>query len=374
MTALRVLHTSDIHLGKRFGGYDAGPRLTEARFDTLATLARIARDGGAPHILVAGDLFETPTPAPTTLRQAMAEMAKAEGLTWWLLPGNHDNAGEAAATWDAVAAGGHAGIRVLRDAAPVEIQPGAWLLPAPVATRRPGSDPTAWLDGATTPDGAIRVGLAHGPIQGFSEDDAPPGVIAPDRAGRAGLDWLALGDWHGQMPLGPRAAYSGAPEHDRFRHDGRGACLMVAIDGPGAVPTVERVPTGRFAWHDRTLDLLPGMDPAATLAEVLPAADRRDTLLRVTARGRATLDELSALARAAAHFAPEFCRFDWSDDAVALDRDVTDLDAIAGAGALRRVAETLLAEAGDPALAEGDRRVADAALRRLHALVAGDAE
>ncbi|MGO7733793.1 DNA repair exonuclease, partial [Rhizobium johnstonii] len=78
---------------------------------------------------------------------------------------------------------------------------------------------TEWMTGAATPDGSIRMGLAHGPIQEFAEDATATNVIAPNRAALAGLDYMALGDWHGSVATDPRTHYSGAPEPERFKHE-----------------------------------------------------------------------------------------------------------------------------------------------------------
>lgn len=370
MTALTFVHTSDLHLGKPFGGYGEADRLRVARRQSIAGLIAVARAEDARHVLIAGDLFDVPNPAPATWRQAVAEMSEATELTWWLLPGNHDNLREAAATWEAISALGHANLRVLTEPVPQEMQPGGILLPAPLTTRRPASDPTGWMDGAVRPEGVIVIGLAHGPVQGFGAEEDGGEIIAPDRDRRAGLDYLALGDWHGQMRISPRVQYSGTPESDRFKHDGRGSCLVVRIEAPGAAPEVRAVETGHFDWRLLTLSLVPGLDAAAKLEAALPEGPRRDCLLRVEVAGRTSLAEASALAAAADRLAPEFCHFDMRTDGLSLEIEAADLDAIATSGALRQAGDALAAEAADPALGQRDRAIAEAALRRLHALVA----
>ena len=102
-------------------------------------------------------------------------------------------------------------VRPLLSPEPVEIAPGAVLLPAPCTQRRPGRDLTAGMAETATPAGALRIGLAHGAVQSFSED-GNPALIPPDRAETAGLAFLALGDWHGQLGIGPRTWYAGTPE------------------------------------------------------------------------------------------------------------------------------------------------------------------
>ncbi|TFL16772.1 metallophosphoesterase family protein [Jannaschia formosa] len=367
MAPLRFLHTADLHLGKSFGGYAEADRLRVARREVLGRLVAAARAFGATEILVAGDLFETPNPAAATWRQALAVMAEAEELTWWLLPGNHDNLREGRATWDGIAERGHANVRVLDAPGPVALRDDAVLMPAPVATRHGVDDPTAWMDGCPTAEGALRIGLAHGPVRAFGEGEAGD-VLAPDRDRRAGLDYLALGDWHGMIELSERVRYSGAPERTDFRHDGPGVCLAVEIAGPGALPVVTPVVTGAFDWRRVGLDLVPQDDACARLDAVLPGGARRDAMVQVEARGRVPLREASALAAHAAALAPDFAHFELRDGGLGTEVEAVDLDAIAPSGALRRAGDGLATAAGDAALSERDRAVAAAALRRLHAL------
>ena len=89
----RFLHASDLHIGKRFGTLpeELRGRLREARHTVLDRLAAQARAGGAQTVLLAGDSFDTETPSPAMLRQAIAAMAGHAPLRWIILPGNHDS-------------------------------------------------------------------------------------------------------------------------------------------------------------------------------------------------------------------------------------------------------------------------------------------
>lgn len=373
MAGIRFLHTADIHIGKPFGNYPAADRLRAARHDILPRIARLATEHGVAHVLIAGDLFENPNPAAELWRQAAAVMAEAP-VDWWLLPGNHDNLGQSGGTWDGIDRLGHPNIHILRKAAVVAMADGVSLLPAPLMSRRPHEDPTGWMDDAVTPDGHIRIGLAHGSITGFSEGEMPDDVIAPDRAALARLDYLALGDWHGEMEIGARTAYSGAPERTGFQHAGRGGVSLVEVSDAGATPKVTRLETGAFSWHATTLDLVPGDDPEAAIMAALPDGPRRESLVRIVARGRLPLDAAAVLQDIAAAVAPDFCHFELDDSAVKADIAPADLDAIAPSGALRQAAQDLADQAADEERAERDRAVARAALARLYGATRGTAE
>jgi hypothetical protein len=367
----RFLHTSDLHLGKPFGGYPDAlrHRLREARHGVLHRLADAARAQAAAHVLVAGDTFDAETPSPETLRQALRAMADASDLTWVLLPGNHDSLA-ATELWRRVAADGPGNVAVVASEAPVALVPGVWLLPAPCTQRRPGRDLTEAM-AAPTPDGALRIGLGHGAITdfagaGFAGEEGSPGVIPPDRAARSGLDYLGLGDWHGQMRVGPATWYAGTPEPDAFKHDAPGAALVVTLAAPGAPPQVVPVVTGQFRWLDLRLDLLPGEDAPARLAAALPTARQRDHLVRLRVTGRLALEPRAALDAAVDRVAPEFGFLAADLSGLGIDARPDDLDRIDRGGALRQAAEVLLAESRDPTLGTEGRAVAAAALARLY--------
>jgi DNA repair exonuclease SbcCD nuclease subunit len=362
---LRFLHSSDLQIGRAFAFAqpDKAALLAEARIDALDRLAGAARATGAPRVLIAGDLFDGTQLADHTLDRALARMAVASDLVWHLLPGNHDPH-RPGGLWERLGRKGWpANVRAHLAAAPVPLDPApgeppAVLLPAPLGHRRMPGDPTAWMDAAATPEGALRIGLAHGAVAGFgAEEGAAVNPIAPDRAARAGLAYLALGDWHRALRVGPATWYSGTPEPDRFRIDpdgdgtrcGGGIALAVAIDGPASL-RVERVPTGRFVWH-LAEPALTGAAEIDTLADrFLGMPDAADIVLRLAPRGALTLagrerfrDRIEEGLAA---------RLRWLDlDLAALEvrPDDEELAAIDLEGAVRIAADRLAARARDPA-------------------------
>ena len=360
---LRFIHSSDLHLGKSFGAYPEAirNRLREARHGSIARLAQAARQGGATTVLLAGDTFDAETPAPDTLRHALRAMAAEHDITWHMLPGNHDSLA-ASELWRRIAADGPANLRAVTTPEPIEFLPGAMLLPAPCTQRRPGRDLTEAMD-APTPAGMQRIGLGHGAVTDFSAEEGTAGIIPPDRAAISGLDYLALGDWHGRLQVGPATWYSGAPEADGFKHAMTAGALLVS---PGAA--VQVVETGQFIWQTLALDLLPGDDPVQHLSQALPDPTlRRDRLLRLVATGRLPLQQRAALDAHAALIGPDFGWFDHDLHGLATETRPDDLDLIDRAGALRQAAEALLSEAGDDSRTSAEREISSAALARLYA-------
>lgn len=370
MPAFRFLHTSDLHLGKRFGQMPEEVRadLQQARQQTLATLAALAQEQGAQHVLIAGDMFDTETPSERVQRQALAAMGAAPDLHWWIIPGNHDSAA-AETLWAGMAQHAAESTHLLMQPEPVQMAPGVHLLPAPCRHRFAGQDLTAWMDGCDTPAGDLRIGLAHGGVLNFGSDEAGGEVISPNRASSARLDYLALGDWHGAFTLNDRSRYSGTPEADRFKHAGRGQCLLVELTAAGQPPDITALEVGAYHWQEQALPLTPASDVAAELQALLPAsrAQWRLHLLRLKAEGWVTAPQRLALEQAVAQVAPEFCHFALETSGLRSEYQLSDLDLIASNGALRVAAEDLMRSAEDTSEAQNARDIASAALNRLFA-------
>ena len=366
---IRFIHASDLHLGRPFGNYpeDVRVRLRRARQDSIGRLAAAARDGGATHILLAGDTFDAETPQPTTIRHALNAMAADPALTWVLMPGNHDSLA-ASELWRVLATDRPANVLLATTAEPMDLGQ-AMLLPAPCTVRHPGRDLTEWMDEAATGE-AIRIGLAHGGVRDFSSqenqsENGSSAVIAPDRAERASLDYLGLGDWHGRIKVGPATWYSGTPEADSFKPHLPAGVTMVTVSARGATPDVIEVETGNISWRRETLELLSGDDPVRRHGDLMPELSaREDMMFDLVVSGRMTLRDRLALEQDIARVAPDFLWHQSDLSSVSALSESTDLDLISDAGALRRAAETLAADSTnseDPV----QRKVAAAALSRL---------
>lgn len=268
MSVARFIHTADWHIGKpyqRVADPDKRARLRLERTTVISRIGLAVQDAGARFVLVAGDLFDSPSPSPSELSQALSEMG-ALGVPVLVIPGNHDHAAPGG-VWtrpevQQQVAGMAPNLRLLLEARPVEVE-GAVILPCPLLARNPSGDPTAWirtLDFPSLPPGP-RIVLAHGSVQGFGgttpaeadEENPSAGASHIDLASlpMAELDYVALGDWHGAKEMDPKAWYSGTPETDRFpRGEGYRSGQVLCVEASrGEAPTTEFRPTGVLKWH-----------------------------------------------------------------------------------------------------------------------------
>jgi DNA repair exonuclease SbcCD nuclease subunit len=248
----RFLHTADWQIGRQYGSFarDDAVTLAEARITAVEVIARLASQHAVDAVLVAGDVFDAQTIAEKTIRRMFNAMAGYSG-PWIMIPGNHD-AALTESVWtfakrlQAPPPNLHLALVNQVLAFPAA---GFVVLCAPLTQRQTHDDLTSWFDDAVTPDGQLRIGVAHGSVQGIlAEEIDSANPIAADRAHSARLDYLALGDWHGCRQIDSRTWYSGTPEPDRFKSNSPGFALLVEIPAVGAEPVVTQLATASYHW------------------------------------------------------------------------------------------------------------------------------
>ncbi|GIW72819.1 MAG: metallophosphoesterase [Planctomycetota bacterium] len=358
---LRLLHTADWQLGLKAGqlGARAAELVREARLEVVERLAELAHARQLDAVLVAGDVFDDNAVGATVVRQAVHLLERFAPIPVYLLPGNHD-----ALTPDTVydraefTPGPH--VHVLREAAPVPLAGGRGVLyPCPLRERWPGADPTAWIPPRAAAEAACwRVGLAHGAVDRLPESEQAPARIAQDRAARAGLDYLALGDWHGTCRVDERTWYAGTPEQTRMKEQGAGHALVVELEVPGQPPHVEQIRVARLGWYAVEAELY-GAEDVAALERRLAAevTQPRRALLELVLAGELAPQAHRALAELVRRWGELVLHLRVRGEA-RLRTSAAELDALAPAGLARAAAERLhlQAERGEGAEAERARR------------------
>lgn len=378
----RFIHTADWQLAKPFANFPpllAG-ELAAARLGIIARVASIARAEGAAHVLVAGDVFDGDLIESVTIRRALEQLRQEAAIAWVLLPGNHDPA-RAGGLWERTARiGVPDNVVVLSEAKAYALSHEAIVLPAPLTSKNPGRDPTAWMDHAETTPGALRIGLAHGSVHGFGSEGESSVPLARDRAARAGLAYLALGDWHGAKAIDARTWYSGTPEPDRFKDNDAGNVLAVSVDGL-APPAVKQIASAHFKWVQiaGTIRSIAGVQSIERqVTELLDASSR--VLLDLKLSGALSLSEFAELESWKQTIEGRLRHLELDHTGLALtatSEELESLDSIAGrdgaqGGVLTVAARQLAGIAQDPS--HPQRAAADLALRRLFAFAAEERE
>ncbi len=291
---MRILHTSDWHVGKRIRGRDRSQEHRAA----LDEIVGIASENSVDLTVVAGDLFDTGSPtavAEEVVWRALLDLSAVAPVV--VVSGNHDNAARMEAVAPLLAMGNVTAVGTPRrpeDGGVVELEDlGARVALLPFVSSRGivkaeqimGNDPDEnsaafqdrlgrIIEGLTegTDDGAVNVLVSHltvfGATLGGGERDAHIfGYAIPSSAFPGHLSYVALGHLHRQQRVPHPGAvwYSGSPiQLDFGEVDDRKGVLLVDAE-PGKPARVTEVPL----ISGKRLVTVRGM-----LEEVLAQADR----------------------------------------------------------------------------------------------------
>jgi len=280
---LSILHSADWQIGKPFARVqdpDKRAKLRQTRIDCIERIGARGQEQAASLLLVAGDLFDSPTPSSSDVSAVCQAIGRLQ-IPVLVIPGNHDH-GAPGSVWhqaffQAEQQRRAPNLQVLLERRPVVLDE-AIVLPCPLLRRHESDDPTAWirdLDWSLLPGDRPRILLAHGSVQGFGADDldADEENPASDR-NRLRLDpglvdvvdYVALGDWHGMKQVNSKSWYSGTPEPDRFPRnaDYRGAQVLAVRVSRGGLPAVSPVDTGSLHWIQQRVEFREDEDLAAS--------------------------------------------------------------------------------------------------------------
>jgi exonuclease SbcD len=278
---VRLLHTSDWHLGRFFHGEDLLP--AQATF--LDFLVETIRDEKVDVVLVSGDVFDRALPrvdAVSLLSDGLRRIAAA-GARVIAISGNHDSPRRLGFGADLIAASGvHLRTDPAASAQPVVIGdahgPVAfYALPylEPDLTRDViGADTATHADvlGAAmravradaTSRGARSVVLAHAFVTGgepcdSERDVSVGGASTVPLSTFDAMSYVALGHLHGRQQIADTVRYSGSPLAFSFsEHRHIKGCWLVDLDETGvdAVTPIETPVPRRVARLTGTLDEL----------------------------------------------------------------------------------------------------------------------
>ena len=280
---MRLLHTSDWHLGRQFHGAS----LLQEQAAALDRIVALAAEAEVDAVLIAGDLYDRaipPAEAVQLFNDTLARLSRA-GAAVVAIAGNHDSHVRVSIYDPLLSAFGvtirgdvrRAAEPVLvtprRGGAPVAIYPLPYLEPSVDGPLLAALGEAAHDEAAGTParlshqevtrralerihhDRESRpqhrsVLVAHTFVAGgeTSESERELTVGNVDRVSVetfAGFDYVALGHLHGSQQLdGPRVAYSGTPLPYSFSEQHHSKSVRIVELDAGGAAAVEIVPLG----------------------------------------------------------------------------------------------------------------------------------
>lgn len=266
---MKILHTSDWHIGRTFHGTD----LLADQAAALAAIADLVATHGIDVVVVPGDIYDRAVPSADAVLVCNKglEAIRGAGAVIVATSGNHDSPARLGAGAAFASAGGlHLMTRVSEVGTPVIVDdqfgPVAFYgIPylEPETTRFELDIPSARshaevldaamarvttdLDERRADGGAVRsVVLAHafvvgGEATGSERSISVGGIETVPASSFDGIDYVALGHLHSPQTLSPNVRYSGSPLPYSFgERSHTKAVWIVDLDGSG-LAAVDRV-------------------------------------------------------------------------------------------------------------------------------------
>lgn len=260
---MRILHTSDWHIGRTFHGVD----LLADQARALESLAGIVAQQRVDVVVLPGDVYDRSIPGADAIAVCNRgfEAIRAAGAVIVATSGNHDSPTRLGALGSFAAAGGlHLRTSVADLQRPVVLRDefgeiACYGIPflEPEITRAELGVPQARshadiLDAAmsrvradlATRDGARSVVLAHafvvgGEATGSERSISVGGVETVPAGAFEGIDYVALGHLHSPQTLSESIRYSGSPLPYSFAERSHRKAVWIADLGPDGLTGVE---------------------------------------------------------------------------------------------------------------------------------------
>ncbi len=255
---MRILHTSDWHIGRTFHGVDL---LTDQECSLLA-IAELVRAEGVDVVVLPGDVYDRSIPSADAIAVCNRgfEAIRAAGATVVATSGNHDSPTRLGALGSFAAAGGlHLRCRIADVARPIllsdefgeiafygipYLEPEITRVELGVPQARSHAEILDAAMGLVRADLAGRAGarsvvLAHafvvgGEATGSERSISVGGVETVSLSSFDGIDYTALGHLHSPQTLSESVRYSGSPLPYSFgERSHRKAVWIVDLDAAG---------------------------------------------------------------------------------------------------------------------------------------------
>ena len=329
---IRFLHTSDWQLGmtRHFLTDGAQERYTQARFDAIRAMGRIAGEERCQLMVVCGDVFESNQVDRKTVARAL-EALKDVPIPVFILPGNHDPLNAASVYRSSTFIERKpAQVQVIETSVPIKIADGVELVGSPWMSKRPVTNPIMDAINALAPaKGTIRICMGHGTVDTLTPDRHAAGTISVatiDRArGEGKVHFVALGDRHSLTKVGDGDLiwYSGTPESTDFGEVQSGYAQIVEV-GEDRI-TTKPVQIGQWRFIERARVDLNTADDVEALRKSLEEIDNKDrTVIRLNLVGSLSLTMSGALQNHLLAAKDVFGAFEIRDQSLVVLPDDTD--------------------------------------------------
>ncbi len=396
-SSVSFLHLADLHIGLRTSRFEeqVSKKLREARFQALDHALQIALDRNIDFIIIAGDLFDDNAVSLIDAQRIFNNL-KGKSMPVYVLPGNHDPY-RPGSVWQRNPWTGWEGtsIVLLNENKPRAFREDVILYPCPVTQKTSMSDPTDWIELEEAQGDKIRIGVAHGSV--MDRDYLPPDdhPIPLDCCDKRGLDYIALGHWHGlktfkdssgmtrmaypgtheQMNFGAGAefsvgweAYASDPNMDEFKGASEGKALLVKItkDEDRSYVEIQEETIGQLIWDNKSYEDVDDTQLNKIFSDLAKQSDTERRLLHISLKGVVSAESLIQI-DAFENMLQRYLFFDLNTEGLHIKPGEEELREVLGPGILQSVYQELETRKAEASGAE-EIKVIETAMLSLYRL------
>jgi len=258
---LKIMHTGDIHLGRKFSRYHQklSKSLEDARYETLKNIIIEANNRGCNLFVIAGDLFDKFTMLDKDVIKTINILDEFSGDAVLVLPGNHDNKNIDA--WKTFKENITNRILFLEEENKYNLNRfdlDVDIYPAPCDSKHSAENKLKWIKELKERNNTnYQIGIAHGAIKGVSPDMTDSYfAMKKDELRNLSMDLWLMGHTHIPIPatkaniIYDKKIYNaGTPEPDGFDCKHKGSVWYIEINRKEEIKA-EKVITGKYSFEE----------------------------------------------------------------------------------------------------------------------------
>ena len=274
---LKILLTGDNHIGLRYLNHSKSSEIAAFRISAFDGIVSAANDEGCELLVISGDLFDRTRNIKKQDIHAVAEKLAAFSGTVCVLPGNHDYYDPDVKVWQQFAAEleGRDNILFMHEPRPYRIdsfERPVILYPV-ICTAlhsEKGANGLGWIKAALAGekfnDGAIRIGVAHGAVEGETIDNE--GLyycMSRSELASIPVDCWLIGHTHVPFPHDITADFTacgrifnaGTHVQTDVNCSSEGLCFVIEIDEYNDV-TAKKLVSGGLRFYRKQVNAVSG--------------------------------------------------------------------------------------------------------------------
>lgn len=289
MKAVKLIHTSDLHLGTTFK--TLGDRSKIHRIDcqnVFSNIIELCIKEKVNALLISGDLFDNPEPQKPLVKFVSNELEKLkkENIAVFIVSGNHDPY-KKGGVWTTYKFPSNV---VIFDSPDLEAKETDGMTVYGLAYTNDTKEP---LKGFKAEDSDnFKVGLIHGSTTDVNWDEQPEAGyrrITKMELDNSKLDYVALGHFHDTLEIKSKVKcfYSGSPEPLSFKNGKECSVLLVSYNGSNV--TVKPIRTNIREFDTLEVDCT-DFESDSEIRKLLEKNKGENSILRLILKGSPSLD------------------------------------------------------------------------------------